>query len=37
MGFQDINIQMRLMGGSPVHVEVYIVPVTMVIYFRRVV
>jgi hypothetical protein len=33
----DINIQMRLMGGSPVPLESEIVPVKIVLHFRRVV
>ena len=35
--FQDINIQMRLMDGSTVPFEAGILPVKMVLHFRRVV
>ena len=35
--FRDINIQMRLMDGSTVPFEAGILPVKMVLYFRRVV
>jgi len=35
--FRDINIQMRLMDGSAVPFEAVILPVKMVLHFRRVV
>jgi len=35
--FRDINIQMRLMDGSTVPFEAGILPVKMVLHFRRVV
>jgi len=35
--FQDVNIQMRLMDGSTVPFEAGILPVKMVLHFRRVV
>jgi hypothetical protein len=35
--FHDINIQMRLMDVSPVPLEADIVPVKIVLHFRRVV
>ena len=36
-GFQDINVQMRIMDGSPVPLQVDIVPIKLVLHFRRVV
>jgi len=35
--FRDVNIQMRLMDGSTVPFEAGILPVEMVLHFRRVV
>ena len=35
--FRDINIQMRLMDGSTVPFEAGVLPVKLVLHFRRVV